>query len=125
LPAISPVLTDKVRILPTQLPSTLNLVRGDTVLGTIAVNPTQADAPWFSGAFTATPEFEDVRELFDRELELLRANSTNDSAKWDDWEAVHAELHDPGLFLCAPDSSYRADEILIHINGSEAWWRAE
>jgi hypothetical protein len=25
--------------------------------------------------------------------------------------------------LCTPDSSYTAEDILIHINGSEAWWR--
>ena len=109
--------------MPIQLPDTLNLVRGDTVLGTIAVNRGGADYPWFSGAFAAAPEFEEVRELFERELEMLRANSNDDPAAWDDWESVHAELHDPGLFLCAPDSSYRAEDILIHINGSEAWWR--
>ena len=109
----------------TQMPDTLNLVRGRTVLGTIAVNRGGADYPWFSGAFAAAPEFEEVRELFERELELLRGNSNDDPATWDDWESVHAELHDPGLFLCTPDSSYRAEEILIHINGSEAWWRTE
>jgi hypothetical protein len=111
--------------MPEQIPGTLNLVRGDTVLGTIAVNHGEADFPWFSGAFTAAPEFEAVRKLFERELQLLRANTDNDSATWDDWEAVHAELHDPGLFLFAPDSGYKADDILIHINGSEAWWRGE
>jgi hypothetical protein len=111
--------------MPTRLPDTLNLVRGDTVLGTIAVNHGGGDAPWFSGAFAAAPEFEEVRELFERELQLLRANENDDSATWDDWEDVHAELHDPGLRLCAPDSSYTAEEILIHINGSEAWWRTE
>jgi hypothetical protein len=108
---------------PAPLPDTLNLVRGDVVLGTIAVNHGGADYPWFSGAFTPRPEFEDVRELFERELQLLRANENDDSAVWDDWEEVHAELHDPGLRLRAPDSSYEAEEILIHIKGSEAWWR--
>ena len=107
------------------LPDTLNLVRGDVVLGTIAVNHKGADFPWFTGTFTPAPEFEAVRELFERELQLLRANSNDDSSAWDVWEEVHAELHDPGLRLTAPDSSYRADEILIHINGSEAWWRSD
>lgn len=106
-----------------ELPDTLNLVRGDTILGRIDVNHGESDFPWFSGAFHASPEFEDVRGLFERELRLLQANSDDDSAKWDDWESVHAELHDPGLRLCAPDSSYTAEEILIHINGTEAWWR--
>ena len=111
--------------MPDQIPRTLNLIRGDTILGTIQVNPGDADFPWFSGTFQATPDFESARHLFERELQLLRANSNDDSATWDDWEAVHAELHDPGLRLAAPDSNYTLDEILIHINGTEAWWRVE
>jgi hypothetical protein len=110
---------------PHELPDTLNLLRGDTVLGTIDVTPANFDFPWFSGTFRPTPEFEGVRLLFERELQLLRANSADDSATWDDWEDAHAELHDPGLRLCSPDSSYVAEDILIHINGTEAWWRGE
>jgi hypothetical protein len=107
------------------MPNTLSLIRGETVLGRIEVNPDAADFPWFSGVFHATPEFERVRHLFDRELQLLRANSTDDPEAWEEWEEVHAELHDPGVRLCSPDSGYIAEEILIHINGTEAWWRGE
>jgi hypothetical protein len=110
---------------PAQLPNTLSLIRGDTILGSIDVNPGNGDFPWFSGVFHAAPEFEEVRHLFDRELQLLRANSTDDSAAWEEWEAVHAELHDPGVRLCSSDSDYVAEEILIHINGTEVWWRGE
>jgi hypothetical protein len=110
---------------PQQIPKTLSLIRGDTILGTVDVNAGNADFPWFSGTFHAAPEFESVRHLFERELQVLRANSTNDPAIWDHWEAIHAELHDPGLRLSAPDSSYTAEEILIHINGAEAWWRGD
>ena len=108
-----------------QLPETLQLVRGDTLLGTIRVKPGEGEFPWYSGEFQPTAEFEHVRELFERELELLQANTSNDSAQWDDWEAVHAELHEPGLRLQAGDKSYQANEILIHIHGAEAWWRSE
>jgi hypothetical protein len=108
-----------------QVPGSLELVRGDAVLGTIDVKSDQADFPWFSGVFRPTAEFEPVRNLFDHELALLRANTADDAAQWDDWEAVHAELHEPGLSLRSPDRSYEADEILIHIDGSEAWWRSE
>lgn len=95
------------------------------MLGTIAVNPVDADPPWHSGAFAPAPDFEDVRGLFDHELRLLRANTSDDPAQWEDWEAAHAELHEPGLRLEAEDKSFFADEILIHIEGSEAWWRGE
>jgi hypothetical protein len=107
-----------------QMPGTLELVRGNAVLGTIEVNPGERDFPWYSGAFHPSADFEPVRGLFERELELLQANTSDDAAQWDDWEAVHAELHEPGLRLQAPDRSYEADEILIHIDGAEAWWRS-
>ena len=108
-----------------QLPETLELVRGDAVLGTIVVKPGEGDYPWYSGAFHPSAAFEPVRDLFEQELGLLRANTSNDSAQWEDWEAVHAELHEPGLRLRSSDRSYEADEILIHIDGVEAWWRNE
>jgi hypothetical protein len=108
-----------------KMPKALDLVRGNAVLGTIEVKPGEADLPWYSGVFQPTAEFEAVRDLFKHELELLRANTTNDSAQWDDWEAVHSELHEPGLRLQSRDNSYQADEILIHIDGTEAWWRIE
>jgi hypothetical protein len=108
-----------------QMPEFLDLVRGNVVLGTIDVRKGEADFPWYSGVFHAAAEFEQVRDLFERELALLKANTSDDSAQWDDWEDVHAELHEPGLRLEARDKAYSADEILIHINGNEAWWRSE
>jgi hypothetical protein len=108
-----------------QTPRTLRLFRGDALLGVIDVKPGDGDLPWRTGSFQPSADFEAVRELFEQELRLLRANEADDSALWDDWEAVHAELHEPGIRLEATDRSYTADEILIHINGSEAWWRAE
>ena len=106
------------------IPSTLELVRGGDVLGTIDVKPGGADFPWSSGAFHPSPKFEAVRGLFERELALLRANTENDAAQWDDWEAVHEELHAPGLQLRGA-GAYAEEEILIHIDGAEAWWRGE
>ena len=107
------------------MPHTLELVRGDAVLGTIDVKPGDGDLPWRSGAFHAAPAFEAVRALFEQELRMLQDNTDDDDAQWDDWEAVHAELHEPGLRLRAADQSFADDEILIHIKGSEAWWRSE
>lgn len=108
-----------------RLPETLELVRGNAVLGTIDVKSGEADYPWYTGVFHPTAEFELVRDLFDHELGLLRANTADDSEQWDDWEAVHAELHEPGLRLRSPDMSYEASDVLIHIDGAEAWWRSE
>ena len=106
-------------------PRSLRLFRGDALLGTIEVDRGEADLPWRSGAFTPSPEFAAVRGLFEQELRLLRANEADDAALWDDWEAVHDELHDAGVRLESLDRAYVADDILIHINGAEAWWRSE
>lgn len=108
-----------------QLPKTLELVRGDVLLGTIEVKPGDGDLPWYSGAFHSRAEYETVRGLFERELLLLQSNTDDDPSQWDEWEAVHAELHEPGIRLQSPDKSYATDEVLIHIDGEEAWWRSE
>lgn len=104
-------------------PCTLELIRGDVVLGTISAHQDDAKSPWHSGAFHPSAEFEAVRSLFEDELRLLQANTEDDDAQWDDWEAAHAALHEPGLRVEATDGTYAADEILIHIKGTEAWWR--
>ena len=104
---------------------TLQLVRGGVVLGTIEPRPPEAGSPWHSGAFEPSPEFESVRELFEHELRLLRENTTDDPEQWDEWEAAHEALHDPGLRLEARDRSFVAEDILIHIDGPEAWWRGD
>ena len=108
-----------------KMPQSLELVRGNVVLGTIDVKPGNEDFPWYSGAFHPAADFAAVRSLFEDELRLLRDNKSDDDAQWDDWEAVHEQLHEPGLRLQAADRSYVADEILIHIDGAQAWWRIE
>lgn len=112
-------------VLTKKVPAVLELIRGTSVLGTIDVKPREPDSPWYSGAFHPAPAFEEARELFVLELQLIQANTADDSAQWDNWEAVHEELHGPGLRLLSPDKVYEADEILIHIDGAEAWWRIE
>jgi hypothetical protein len=108
-----------------QLPKTLELVRGNALLGTIDVKPGEDDLPWSSGAFHPSAEYEAVRGLFERELHLLQANNDDNAEQWDEWEAVHAELHEPGIRLQSADKTYAAEELLIHIDGEEAWWRSD
>jgi hypothetical protein len=105
------------------MPATLELVRGEALLGTIAVKPGEKDYPWYSGTFAPTEAFEPLRALFAEELELLQANTADDDAQWDAWEDVHAELHGPGMALRSPDGKFEAKEILVHLDGAEAWWR--
>jgi len=108
-----------------KMPATLDLVRGEVLLGRIDVKPGRGDFPWSSGVFHPTPEFGVVRDLFAHELALLRANESDDSAQWDDWEAVYDKLVEPGLKLRTADGGYEEGDLLIHIEGTEAWWRNE
>jgi hypothetical protein len=108
-----------------KMPASLDLVRGETLLGRIDVKPGGGDAPWSSGVFHPTTEFGPVRELFVRELAMLRANEADDSAQWDDWEAVYDELVGPGLKLRTAEGGIEDGDLLIHIDGADAWWRTD
>lgn len=110
--------------MPTKsVPKSLELVRGGALLGTIEVNPAHSDFPWYGGTFKPSDRYEAVRDLFERELHLLRVNQDDDSAQWEEWESIYAELSEPGLLLQSPDGSYVADELLIHVDGVDVWWR--
>ena len=71
------------------------------------------------------PEFATVRDLFARELALLRANENDDAAQWDDWEEVYETLVEPGLKLRGAEGVLGGGDLLIHIDGNEAWWRSD
>src|SRR6187399_1488216 len=49
-----------------KMPVSLDLVRGDVLLGSIEIKPEAADFPWQAGAFRPSSAFEEVRSLFAR-----------------------------------------------------------
>jgi hypothetical protein len=108
-----------------KMPVSLDLVRGDVLLGSIEIKPEAADFPWQAGAFRPSSAFEEVRALFAQELALLKANEADDSAQWDDWEEIYETLVEPGLRLRAADGAFLEGDLLIHIDGTDAWWRTE
>lgn len=76
--------------------------------------------PCHQGVFRPAPAFEEVRPLFARELELLNAD------RMDEWEAVWTAIFDLGVKLrpaSARDASEDISEFILHLDGSEAWWR--
>jgi hypothetical protein len=97
------------------------LYRDDQLLGELtAASP---DFPWHQGDFHPTPAFEEVRPLFERELELL---DLVDGEQMAQWEAVWTAIYDLGVQLrpaSARDASEDISEFLLHIDGDEAWWR--
>lgn len=94
------------------------LYRNDQLLGELIA--TSFDFPWHRGNFRPTPAFEEVRPLFERELELLNADQMVE------WEAVWTAIYDLGMRMrpaSIRDASEDISEFLLHIDGDEAWWR--
>lgn len=95
------------------------LCRGDEVLGEITV--TDADFPWLSGDFAAGAGFAEVESLFADELALSEAIADDDgTADVEAWETAYDRIAET-MALVAP--SGRVAEFLLHIDGSEAWFR--
>ncbi|MET8704673.1 hypothetical protein ABZW10_38325 [Kitasatospora sp. NPDC004723] len=88
------------------------LLQEDGLVGEIVIE--EADFPWLSGRFEATPAFAAWRPLFDRELALLEAED------WDQWEPVIDQICG-NLLLAAPTGPVA--EFLLHIDGDQAWFR--
>ena len=88
--------------------------RGKTLLGTLT--RTGGDMPWWEGTFEAASGFRTVRSMFDRERELL------DADRMDEWQEAYDKLAD-GLRLEPTDGDEPITEVLLHIDGQQAWWR--
>jgi hypothetical protein len=95
----------------------LKLFRGEVLLGSIARDAEHDNFPWFAGTFTPTPDFEPVRSLFARELQLM------DSESWEEWDRTWSEIVAPGLRLEGHTVEPTSD-LLIHIDGESTWWRS-
>jgi hypothetical protein len=97
--------------------TTYDLYRGDDRLGTVTMKSELCDFPWYGGSFQAAPAYAAVKQLFSEELRLLQAD------EMDAWEEVWAEIEEPGLKLLPTDGGAAISELLIHLDGEEAWWR--
>jgi len=98
------------------------LYRGDTLIGIIDLDPANHDFPWFAGIFQPVDDFEIVRPLFDRELELLN-NTSNEDSEMDARDAAWEAISQPGLRIVSADGNEFTKDPLIHIEGTKAWWR--
>ncbi len=107
--------------MPKTLPTELQLLRGDVLLGTITLDPSRSDFPWHAGVFAPSEHFAEVRPLFERELHFLNTNTGDEH--WDAWEEVWTAISKPGLRLLAPDGIEFTSDPLIHIEGTKTWWR--
>ncbi len=70
-------------------------------------------------ACTTTAAFEPLRSLFEREVQLLDADSDQENSEWD---AIWEELQEPGLWVESVDGMERYAILWIHFREGRAWW---
>lgn len=75
------------------------------------------DRPWVTSWVSAKPGMDDLRPLFERELDLLDEPDTDPAA----WESAQQQLQDT-LELHRPDGR-AVREFVLHVDGNHAWWR--
>ncbi|WP_106581687.1 hypothetical protein [Murinocardiopsis flavida] len=98
---------------------TWRLLHGTEPVGEITV--TEQDWPWLSGPFSPRPRFADFAPLFARELALVEAMATDDSAAAAEaWETAYAPITS-ALRLEGPDGAVAG--FLLHIEDGSAWFR--
>jgi hypothetical protein len=93
----------------------LYLKQGETVLGTLEDDG--GDFPWRYCTFKPTEAFQKIKPLFDRELELLKAED------WDQFEQAYQRIKDLGLRLVEKDGETEITDFLLHIQDKAAWFR--
>jgi hypothetical protein len=96
----------------------IELKQGELLLGTLET--TDLDQPWVICKFTPTPAFEAVKPLFDAELELIEGS---DDLEIDAWEMAYSRIDELGLQLVPVNGEPSISEFVLHIDGSEAWFR--
>jgi hypothetical protein len=94
--------------------STWQLLRDDLVVADLVVYGD--DFPWLNARVFPKEGFEEIRPIFEEELRLVDDDENIQS--WEDaYHRIRAEV-----CLAAPDG-HLVPEFLLHIDGSEAWWR--
>ncbi len=79
------------------------------------------DQPWFFCGFEATPAFDAVRPLFERELRVLQ----NPGGEFDvaAWEEAYAEIDWLGLRLVSIGGEEEIADFVLHVQDRKAWFR--
>lgn len=81
-----------------------NNLRGGKQLGTLTIGDSWF--PWYQGEFHPTPEFEEVRPLFD-ELFMMPTS--------DAFEETWAKVNEPGVFLKSLHDETTFDTFILHV----------
>lgn len=87
---------------------------GDVLLGTL--HEYSLDFPYVLCTFEPTPAFAELEPLFAEEMALLKAE------KWEESQTVYNEI-ERRVKLIDPDDPSMIESFVLHIDGTEAWFR--
>jgi len=93
------------------------LMRGQTNLG--IVTHVDDNFPQHEGELQPSSAFESVRNLFEREIEVLGKEGASAA-----WRQIRDEIDSPGIRM--ETHGWVGKTIvnpLIHVRGSKVWWR--
>ena len=96
-------------------PETWQMQCNGVLLGTLTLRETSQ--PWFFCAFVPTQFYEAYRELFDNEVRML------DTGIIEKWEKAYKPIEKLKIRLYSNKDNKRLPKCLLHIDGSEAWFR--
>ena len=85
------------------------------LLGTLTLR--ELSQPWFFCAFAPTQLYEGYQQLFENEVKML------DTGIIKQWEKAYKPIEKLNLRLYSNKNNKYLPKCLLHIDGSEAWFR--
>jgi len=92
------------------------LYKDDVLLGTF--ENCESDWPWLSCTFVSTAAFDQYRALFEREATHLEKVGADEIL-----EMYADQITQAGLRLVPADPIREVEDYILHISGSEGWFR--
>lgn len=94
------------------------LLRGESVLGIVTLDPNESDFPWFVGWFEPSPGYAEVEPLV---AELSRM--TEDDGFTDESGELLERVMGPGVWMQSLPDGERTEVVGINIDGHRVSWR--
>jgi hypothetical protein len=96
----------------------LELYRGEKLLGTLS-QIEELDSPWYKCHFQPTPEFEQYRVLFNKEIRVFQREGMSDS-----WVKAYEKIDNLLLTLVDPQVSKTTDIFMLHFEAQHVRFKA-
>lgn len=93
------------------------LKQKNRLLGTL--RQYDSDFPWINCKFEPTEAFQQIKSLFDEEVEFMESTPFD----IEEWDAAYSKIIDLDLELIDLTDGSAITEFLLHIKDDEAWFR--